>query len=111
MNAVLLLRVAGRIAEADELAPVVQYCVNRRLNDPQPEYWDYACAVELASIRGDTAAASRLLPNLLANMRQPFESQSTSANLALVEDALTEPEERAALRELRVSVETRGTEL
>lgn len=61
----------------DPLFGAVTYAVSRRLAQPEPEYWDYACAVELATVAGDTDRADHFLSDLLVSMEQPFHKTST----------------------------------
>ena len=111
VNAVTLLYLAGRTEQADELAPVVRYCVNRRLQADEPEYWDYACALELALIRGDRDAALGILPDLLTAMSEPFQLQSTSETLELLQHVDHLSEIFDFIGELRQALHDRGDEL
>lgn len=66
----------------DPLLGAVNYALNRRLARADPEYWDFACAVELAVVEGRTANAEDHLPSLLLRMEQPFQKTATLADLS-----------------------------
>ncbi len=85
VNAVLLLSLAGEHGAAEMLAPVVRYSIDRRLDNPETEYWDHACRLELALTLGDFITAERTLPEVLNMLSQQFQAGTTIDNLVLIE--------------------------
>jgi tetratricopeptide (TPR) repeat protein len=69
------------------LMPVVRYSVERRIAAGQPDYWDHATLLELAVLDRDQDAAAKSLADALANVREPWEPQTTMRNLRLIREA------------------------
>ncbi|OFE14311.1 hypothetical protein BA895_11625 [Humibacillus sp. DSM 29435] len=111
VNAVTLLRRAGRTDEADELAPVVRFCVRRRLALPDPEYWDYACAIELALLTRESGVVERYLADLVTDMSELFRADTMLEGLEDMEALMLDPEARRDLSTVRAEVEARRAEL
>jgi hypothetical protein len=88
VNAVTLLELQspGQQAVA-ELAPVVRYASLRRAGQAIADYWDYATLLELAVIARDDADAAVRLGQALAEAMEPWQRESTAANLALIAEA------------------------
>ncbi|MFP3869160.1 MAG: TRAFs-binding domain-containing protein [Desulfobacteraceae bacterium] len=53
----------------EQLLPVVEYAVNRRIAAGKPDYWDYATLLELAVLKKDEDKALAALSNGLAVVR------------------------------------------
>ncbi|WP_247237710.1 TRAFs-binding domain-containing protein [Telluribacter sp. SYSU D00476] len=70
-----------------KILPVVSYAVERRLSGGSPDYWDYATLLELAVLRQDEVTASQYLSDALANIREPFEPETTARNLRLIRES------------------------
>lgn len=66
------------------LLPVVTYAVERRIAAGQPDYWDYATRLELATLARDQAGAEAALADALAHVRENWEPESTARNLGLI---------------------------
>ncbi len=71
----------------DGLLPVVRYAVERRIAAGKPDYWDYATLLELAVLGTDEPSAASALGDALANVREPWEPESTARNLRLIREA------------------------
>lgn len=95
VNAVVLAALINLNQTLSEpLFGAVRYAVERRLTGVNPEYWDYACGLQLAVVAGDTERADGHLAKLLVRMDQDFEKTSTLETL----------------RELRVVSEEHGNQ-
>jgi MAP3K TRAFs-binding domain len=70
-----------------EIAPVVKYAVRRRIAVGQPDYWNYASAIELAVIGSEQEWADEALGQALALSPTPFMVESTVRNLRLIREA------------------------
>ena len=70
-----------------ELIPVVTYAVKRRVDDGDPDYWDYATQLELAVLAADQDGVAAVLPDVLAAVREPWEPETTCRNLRLIREA------------------------
>ena len=70
-----------------EILPVVRYAVERKIAAGKPDYWDYATRLELAVLACDEAQASQALSDALANVREPWEPETTLRNLRLIREA------------------------
>jgi tetratricopeptide (TPR) repeat protein len=82
INAVMLAAQQDLPATLDDpFLAAVEYAVSRRIAADEPEYWDYACAVQLAVVTGRTKEAEEHLPDLLYAMTQPFHRTSTLQSL------------------------------
>jgi hypothetical protein len=60
---------------------------NARLNAEAETTGTNATLVELAVITDDLEAAEGLLPRALANLREPWEAETTARNFSLIRDA------------------------
>lgn len=69
-----------------KLLPVVAFAVERRIAQGKPDYWDYATLIELAVLAKDQASAESALADALANVREPWEPETTARNLRLICD-------------------------
>jgi hypothetical protein len=69
------------------LLPAVRYAVERRIAAGKPDYWGHATLLELAVLGVDEGAAASALGDALANVREPFEPETTARNLALIREA------------------------
>lgn len=65
----------------NELLPVVEYAVERKIASGRPDYWDYATRLELAILKKDEVHAQSALSDALASIREPFEPETTAHNL------------------------------
>jgi tetratricopeptide (TPR) repeat protein len=88
VNAVTLMEIKdphhpGR----QEILPVVSYAVERKIAAGKPDYWDYATRLELAVLDKDEEKATQALSDALANVREPWEPETTAANLRLIREA------------------------
>lgn len=111
VNAVSLLRRAGRTEEADELAPVVRFCIRRRLAQPDPEYWDYACAIELALLTQESGVVDRYLGDLLTEMSELFQADTMLEGLEDMEELVSQSAAQEDLLAVRSEVEARRAEM
>jgi tetratricopeptide (TPR) repeat protein len=68
------------------LVPVVRYAVERRIAAGKPDYWDHATLVELAVIGNEEDAAAQALADALANVREPWEPETTARNVRLIRE-------------------------
>jgi len=69
------------------LLPIVAFAVEQRIAQGKPDYWDYATLLELAVLAKDQIAADLALANALANVREPWEPETTARNLRLINEA------------------------
>lgn len=69
------------------LIPVVAYGAERRIVSGTPDYWDYATRLELAVLAKDEKRAMDALGDALANVREPWEPETTARNLRLIREA------------------------
>jgi hypothetical protein len=76
------------------LVPVVRYAVERRIAAGRPDYWDHATLLELAVLGRDEAGAAAALADALANVREPWEPETTARNLRLIREARGRRNER-----------------
>ncbi len=70
-----------------QLAPVVLFAVERRLECSTADYWDYATMLELAVIDNNPEMATEYLGQALASVRESFEPETTKGNLQLIAGA------------------------
>jgi tetratricopeptide (TPR) repeat protein len=70
-----------------DLIPVVTYAVERRIAGGQPDYWDHATRLELAVLGKNEDKALQALGDALANIREPWEPETTLRNLRLIREA------------------------
>src|SRR6185503_15457982 len=69
------------------IIPVVTYAVERRIASGKPDYWDHATLLELAVLAKDETAASASVASALAEVREPWEPETTARNLGLIKQA------------------------
>jgi hypothetical protein len=67
--------------EIGQLAPVVGFARERR--SAAPDYWDHATSLELAVITRDDEAQRIALSSTLSELSEPWQLESTAANLDL----------------------------
>ena len=70
-----------------QLLPVVDYAVDRRLAAGEPDYWDHATRLEVAVLRRDEDKALGALGDALATVRETWEPETTANNLRLINEA------------------------
>ncbi len=88
VNAVTLMALTKpRDERIGLIAPVVRYAVQRKIDRGGGDYWDHATLLELAVIADNLEEAEKTLPDALANLREPWEAETTARNLSLVRDA------------------------
>jgi len=71
----------------EQLTPVVQYAVERKIATGRPDYWDYATRLELAVLAKEEGKAVLALSDALASMRETWEAETTVRNLRLIREA------------------------
>jgi tetratricopeptide (TPR) repeat protein len=97
VNAVTLMELKEQPDPRREaLTPVVRYAVERRIAAGKPDYWDYATLLELAVLAKDEARASAAFSDALANVREPWEAETTARNLRLIREAREARQEHVA---------------
>ena len=85
VNAVTLMEVAEPPdPRRERLIAVVSYAVERRIETGEPDYWDYATRLELAVLAKHEQEAFDALADALANVREPWEPETTVRNLRLI---------------------------
>ncbi len=90
VNAVALLMLAGRTDEAADLAPMVRYCIRRRLRSGQVEYWDHVSDLELSIVLGDWASVTLRLPSVLDDQRERFQSGTLLETLEMIKPLMAD---------------------
>ncbi len=93
INAVTLLDVEGSdtsITLKNELVPVVRFAVERHIAGGAPDYWDMATRLELSVLDDDALAASEMLAESLARVREDWEPETTAKNLTYIYTARRE---------------------
>lgn len=97
VNAVTLMEIAHPGAdEQQRILPVVRYANRRRIDGGAADYWDHATRLELGVIARDEDEAMAGAIATLAAVREPWEPESTAANLALIRNARAEQGETIA---------------
>jgi tetratricopeptide (TPR) repeat protein len=74
--------------DRDEILPVVLYAVKRKLAAHRGDYWDLATLLELYVLTENREGAQEILPRVLAEAREPWQSATTARNLNLIREAL-----------------------
>jgi len=90
INALTLLDIKGdekSLEMKKKLLPVVQFAVEQRMNQSQPDYWDYATMLELAVLSNDFEQAFEHLVDAISMIRETWEASSTAGNLEMIETA------------------------
>ncbi len=72
---------------AAELNPVVTFAVKQKMEQGQPDYWDYATLLELAVLANNQVEAEDYLTDALSEKRELWEGESTARNIKLVSEA------------------------
>lgn len=86
INALTLLEMQGKPDPRQaELVPVVRYAATRRAASVG-DYWDYATLLEIAVLADEPDAAATELGHALAQVREPWEPETTARNLSLIRD-------------------------
>jgi hypothetical protein len=87
VNAVMLMELTEPPdPRRERLIPVVSYAVERRIETGQPDYWDYATRLELAVLAKQEQEALDALADALANIREPWEPETTVRNLRFIRE-------------------------
>jgi hypothetical protein len=71
----------------EQLIPILQYAVERKIAEGKPDYWDYATRLELAVLAKDEEKAIAALSDALAAAREVWEPKTTTRNLRLIREA------------------------
>lgn len=88
INAVTLMELSEPPdTRREKLLPVVAYAVERRIAAGKPDYWDHATRLELAVLAKDESTAAHALEDAIANLREPWEAETTARNVQLIIDA------------------------
>lgn len=88
VNALTLMEVKNPSdSRLSTLLPVVRYSNERRILQGKPDYWDYATQLELAILDRNQEIAGIAFTTSLTFIREPWEPESTSRNLALIRHA------------------------
>ncbi len=66
--------------------PVVLYGVKRRLAGSQTDYWEFATLLELYVLAKDQHGATTTLSHVLAEAREPWQTETTTRNLQLIRE-------------------------
>jgi tetratricopeptide (TPR) repeat protein len=87
INAVTLMELKEpRDPRQKDLIPVVTYAVQRKIAAGKPDYWDYATLLELAVLGKNEDDAGKALGDALANVREPWEPETTLRNIRLIRE-------------------------
>lgn len=76
--------------ETKALRPVVHYAVERKIENGDPDYWDYATLMELALTANEPEQAKAALADALGRMREPWEPKTTLNNVGIIRQSLPE---------------------
>ncbi len=88
VNALTLMELKTPVDQRQsKLLPVVRYSNERRIIQGEPDYWDYATQLELAILERNQTDAEGALSMALAIIREPWEPETTTRNLALIRRA------------------------
>ena len=93
INALTLLEIQGAeesINRKNELLPIVQYAIKRRLKGHSVDYWDHATLLELAVLANDEGQSRTNLIMTLSAVRETWEPETTANNLSLIRQARQE---------------------
>jgi tetratricopeptide (TPR) repeat protein len=71
----------------EQLVPVVQYAVERKIGAGKPDYWDYATRLELAVLAKDEEKTMAALSDALAAVREVWEPAVTIRNISAISEA------------------------
>jgi hypothetical protein len=77
----------------NQIIPVVEYAVERRVAGGKPDYWDYATRLELAVLAKNEDKAIASLADSLASLRESWQAETTTNNLRLIRKAREERHE------------------
>lgn len=88
INAVTLMEIRSPPDHRkDDILPVVQYGIERRIANGNPNYWDYATLLELAVLRKQEEKAYKAFGDSLTSIREKFEPETTANNLRIIRQA------------------------
>lgn len=88
INAATLMEVMDPPDDRKEiLLPIVRYSNEMRINQNEPDYWDYATQLELSILNCDQSTGETALANALASIRETWEPETTARNIALIREA------------------------
>ena len=93
INAVTLLHVKGdpkALRQRDRLLPVVRFAAERRLEAPNPSYWDHATLLELAVLADKEAEAEDQFDRVITSWSERWQPETTADNLRLILEAREE---------------------
>ena len=71
----------------EQIIPIVQYTVERKIATGKPDYWDYATLLELAVLAKDEEKAMKSLTDALAEIREVWEPETTTRELSFIRKA------------------------
>ncbi|MFP4343026.1 MAG: TRAFs-binding domain-containing protein [Cyclobacteriaceae bacterium] len=105
VNALTLLELKGDKEQIQQLAPVVEYAVQRKLASRKPDYWDYATLLEIAVIENDAEKAKAQLRKALScSIEGDWMFDTTIKNLGLISVYRQQRGENPALPEKMMEV-------
>ncbi|MEM9271501.1 MAG: TRAFs-binding domain-containing protein [Cyanobacteria bacterium P01_F01_bin.143] len=94
INAVTLMEIKNPPdPRREKLIPVVSYAVEQRIDNAEPDYWDYATLLELAVLAKKENEATKALFRSLAVVREVWEPETTARNLRLIDEARAKRQE------------------
>lgn len=97
VNAVTLMEMTDPVDPRQAAyLPVVTFVARKRVELPDPDYWDQATMLELAVLARDQEKAQDYLADALACVRESWEPESTAHNLQLIHAKRLERGEDAA---------------
>jgi hypothetical protein len=99
VNAVTLSELLGDREKVQQLSPVVEYAVMRKMERKTPDYWDHATLFELAVIQNDEEKATRNLENALTSPVESWMFDTTIKNLRLISEFRSNRKEDNAISE------------
>lgn len=76
-----------------KIMPVVRYSVERRIENREADYWDYATMIELAILDKDQKQAGRYLGKALTLIREKWEPETTARNISLILEGAVDDQE------------------
>ena len=100
VNALTMLELKGDRKKIQQLAPVVEYAVVRKLPTKEAEYWDYATLLEIAVIKNDKDKASSYFKKALTcSIEGEWMFNTTINNIRLIQTYRTKRKENSQLPE------------
>jgi tetratricopeptide (TPR) repeat protein len=70
----------------EQLRPVVEYAVERKIAVGEPDYWDFATRLELAVLGRDEARGRTALSDALAAAPAPWQAKTTVNNMRMIRE-------------------------